>query len=289
MHDHRSAPLYRPLASSVSLGWEGVVVEHLLHPPGTASSRPGADLMVCMALSLGPGPVTQTRHGRRHTGFFSRGMSLVMAPGSAGTWSHDSPVEHTMVFLPRAALVRAGRDLVPGDPEDVEVADQFQTQDEGVEHLCLALLAELQAGGSSGRLYRDSLAQALASRLVRLFATRPVREPRRPSDPVFWGRILDYIEAHLDRDLGLDELAAEAGVSRNHFVTIFSKALGTPPHRYLLDRRIARARTLLAASARPVSEIAAATGFYDQSHLARHLRRSLGLSPTDLRNRKNVL
>ena len=122
------------------------------------------------------------------------------------------------VFLPRSVLARAAEDLVAVNPETVEVSNQFETKDEGVEHLCLALLAELHAGG----IYRDSLAQALASRLVRLFGTRPIREPSSASRPAFFGRILDYIEVHLDRDLSLDELAAEAGVSRNNFVTLFS-------------------------------------------------------------------
>jgi len=252
-------------------------------------SRPRPDLMVCMALSQTPGPIIQTHQGRRHTGVFSRGMAQVVSPGTVGSWSHDTPFEHMNVYLPRSVLARAAEDLVAGNPENVEVSNQFETKDEVVEHLCLALLAELHAGGSSGRLYRDSLAQALASRLVRLFGTRPIREPSSASRPAFLGRILDYIEAHLDRDLSLDELAAEAGVSRNYFVTLFSQSLGTPPHRYLLERRIDRARTLLAGSSVPVAEIAAATGFYDQSHLARHLRRRLGRSPSDLRNRKNVL
>ena len=245
--------------------------------------------MLCMALSQTPGPIIQTHQGRRHTAVFSRGMAQVVSPGAVGTWSHDTPFEHMNVFLPRSVLARSAEDLVAGNPENVEVSNQFETKDEVVEHLCLALLAELHAGGISGRLYRDSLAQALASRLVRLFGTRPIREPRIASRPAFFGPILDYIEDHLDRDVSLDELAAEAGISRNHFVTLFSKSLGLPPHRYLLDRRIDRARTLLIGSSLPVAEIAAATGFYDQSHLARHLRRRLGRSPTDLRNRKNVL
>lgn len=289
MHDPSPLLLNQPLATSTTLGWDGMVVESVVCPPGTMTSQPRPDLMVCMALSQTPEPIIQTHQGRRHTGVFSRGAAQVVSPGSVGTWSHDTPFEHMNVFLPRSVLVRSAEDLVAGNPENVEVSNQFETKDEVVEHLCLALLAELHAGGISGRLYRDSLVQALASRLVRLFGTGSIREPKSTSRPALLGRILDYIEVHLDRDLSLDELSAEAGMSRNYFVTVFSQSLGMPPHRYLLERRIDRACTLLAGSSLPVADIAVATGFYDQSHLARHLRRRHGRSPTDLRNRKNVL
>jgi AraC family transcriptional regulator len=95
--------------------------------------------------------------------------------------------------------------------------------------------------------------------------------------------VIDYIEAHLDQDLTLAELAAVAGFSLSHFKPLFRQAVGMPVHRYVLERRIERARMLLAGSDKSMTEIAIEAGFAHSSHMARCLRRVLGLSPSQIR------
>jgi AraC-like DNA-binding protein len=111
----------------------------------------------------------------------------------------------------------------------------------------------------------------------------PVAEPLAPSrgglPPVLTQRICEYIESHLDQKIGLEALAAMAGLSTYHFARAFHQSMGIPPHSYLLSRRLERAERMLRATQLPLSEIAAATGFSDQSHLARHFRRRTGMSP----------
>ena len=92
-------------------------------------------------------------------------------------------------------------------------------------------------------------------------------------------RICEYIESHLDQKIGLELLAAMAGHSIHHFVRAFHQSVGMPPHSYLLSRRLDRAEGMLRKTQLPLSEIAIATGFSDQSHLARHFRRRTGMSP----------
>jgi transcriptional regulator GlxA family with amidase domain len=70
-----------------------------------------------------------------------------------------------------------------------------------------------------------------------------------------------------------------AGLSTHHFARSFHETVGMPPHGYLLSRRLDRAERMLRQTQLPLSEIAAATGFSDQSHLARHFRRRTGTSP----------
>jgi AraC-like DNA-binding protein len=117
------------------------------------------------------------------------------------------------------------------------------------------------------------------STLGQLPAAEPLAPSRGGLPPVLTQRICEYIESHLDQKIGLEALAAMAGLSTHHFARGFHQSVGMPPHSYLLSRRLDRAERMLRETQLPLSEIAVATGFSDQSHLARHFRRRTGMSP----------
>ncbi|MBY0467412.1 MAG: AraC family transcriptional regulator [Burkholderiaceae bacterium] len=151
--------------------------------------------------------------------------------------------------------------------------------------LIIALAMEATAGFPSGRACVDTLEQALLFAVLR--RSRPVRPPRpTPSLPAKrLAAVLDHIEAHFTEDLGLDELAAVACMSRFHFARAFKAATGEPPHRYLTGRRIREAKRLLATDL-PLAVIAAALGFSDQSHFSARFRDWVGLSPGAFRKKQ---
>ena len=101
--------------------------------------------------------------------------------------------------------------------------------------------------------------------------------------PAVTRRVCDYMEGHLDEKIRLDGLAALAGLSTDHFARAFHQSVGVPPHTYLLRRRLEHVEHMLRKTHAPLSEIALATGFSDQSHLARHFRRWAGVSPRQVR------
>jgi transcriptional regulator of acetoin/glycerol metabolism len=101
--------------------------------------------------------------------------------------------------------------------------------------------------------------------------------------PAATRRVRDYIEGHLDEKIRLDGLAALTGLSTDHFARAFHQSVGVPPHTYLLRRRLEHVEHMLRETHAPLSEIALATGFSDQSHLARHFRRWAGMSPRQVR------
>ena len=101
--------------------------------------------------------------------------------------------------------------------------------------------------------------------------------------PALARRVRDYIEGHLDEKIRLDGLAALTGLSTDHFARAFHQSVGVPPHTYLLRRRLEHVEHMLRETHAPLSEIALATGFSDQSHLARHFRRWAGVSPRQVR------
>ncbi|MGN6362258.1 MAG: AraC family ligand binding domain-containing protein [Thermomicrobiales bacterium] len=88
----------------------------------------------------------------------------------------------------------------------------------------------------------------------------------------------DYLETHYTENVPLHDLAQVAGLSPYHLVRVFRRATGLPPHAYLLQARVARAKTLLARGWPPV-QVAHATGFADQSHFTRGFARIVGVTP----------
>ncbi|MFC3505582.1 AraC family transcriptional regulator [Micromonospora krabiensis] len=99
-----------------------------------------------------------------------------------------------------------------------------------------------------------------------------------PPAPGLAVRLRELLDARTVEGVTLDEAAALLHAHPTHLVRTFTRVHGLPPHAYLTGRRIELARRLLLAGQRP-AEVAAAAGFFDQSHLNRHFRRHLGVSP----------
>ena len=103
-------------------------------------------------------------------------------------------------------------------------------------------------------------------------------------DPRRLRHVTDFIDAHLDEDLTIESLAKEACLSPFHFARAFKAATGTAPHRYLTERRIERAKALIAQGKLSLIEIAEECGFSSQAHLTRWFKRSVGATPREYGN-----
>ena len=88
----------------------------------------------------------------------------------------------------------------------------------------------------------------------------------------------EYIAEHFRDDVSIDDLARLAGVSRFHFIRAFHATYGMPPHAYINQVRLQRARKLLLAGMN-AADAATESGFYDQSRLNRLFRRAYGVTP----------
>jgi AraC family transcriptional regulator len=107
--------------------------------------------------------------------------------------------------------------------------------------------------------------------------------PHRGLAPWQVKRVTTYIHDHLERDIGLQDLADVVGLSRFHFCSAFRLATGRTPHERLTWARIERARTLLADPALRVIDVALAVGYHTPSAFAASFRKTLGLTPTAFR------
>ncbi len=113
----------------------------------------------------------------------------------------------------------------------------------------------------------------LIARWADLDTTRPI-----PRESRGVGRARDYLDSHLSEDVELAAVARVAGLSRSHFIRAFRQETGLTPHAYLMDRRFRTASRLLGRGGAP-SDVAAACGFFDQSHLNRAFKARMAVTP----------
>jgi AraC family transcriptional regulator len=206
----------------------------------------------------------------------------VVPAGQEGYWEDE--LSATVLSLRLSpALMRTAAEGLGVESQRVGIAPRFQLRDQQIEHIGWALKAELEAGYPGGQLYAESLGLALATRLLYL------NLPHSKSAIQQYGlserqlhRVSDYIEANLDRDLSLDQLAEIVGLRASHFKALFKHSTGLPVHQFVIRRRVERARALLLKGELPTGQIALEAGFAHQSHMARWMRRLLGVTPTDI-------
>lgn len=146
------------------------------------------------------------------------------------------------------------------------------------------VIRELRNETSSGGLKIDALAVELITALAHGHVeTTPSREPiafaKGLLDPQRLERVLQYVEANLDQDISVSDLAESACFSLFHFARAFHLATGKPPHAYLSERRLDKAKHLLAHSSMPLVEIALTCRFSGQANFTKAFTRTVGVSP----------
>jgi AraC family transcriptional regulator len=232
-------------------------------------------------------PARMSCHGGAVRTLSTRGEIFILPSGASDGCTQDDASEVVDLRLP-AALMRRAAEEMGLDPE-IGPALECGVRDTQIEHMAWALQAEHRARFPGGRLYRECLGLAVAVQL--LSRHRAPRASRSPAGlpPKRLQLVVDCIEAELAGDLSLLRLARVAGVSASHFRVLFKRSMGVPVHEYVVQRRVARARALLQAGHLPASAIAFEVGFAHQSHLARCMRRVLGVTPTELARAQSAL
>jgi AraC family transcriptional regulator len=195
-------------------------------------------------------------------------------------WEDEGPTTFLSVNIEHA-LVRSTAETMGLNPDAVLFEPELQIKDPKLQHIGWALKSELEARDPFDRLYAEGLGVALTTHLLRRFA-RIRRVPARGLSKRQLRAVIDYVEDHLCSDLSLHELASIAGVSASHFKALFKDSTGVPPHKYVVRRRVQLATHLLAHGNPQLSEVALQAGFADQSHMARCMRRVLGVTPSAL-------
>lgn len=288
---HRIAfkPGNRLIAHSEGRGWRNIYGSFASETPWTGILAPVAHhcLVYCVREKA---TIRRAIDGaaRAETAVLGPRQLTIIPANVASRWEVDGRPDILLLYLRRSMMDRIVEEAFGADAAKAEIIPRLAAVDPLLEQLALGVLDALQGDGDEGAFYADGLAWAIATRLVAHHMVRPGgRPPGRPMPgDVTEGRlrrVRDHVEASLGEDLTLDLLADEAGVSPDYLARAYRKHYGETLHRYVMRRRVERAKHLLRATDHPIVEIALAAGFSSQSHLSTLFRRLVGVSPARYR------
>jgi AraC-like DNA-binding protein len=172
--------------------------------------------------------------------------------------------------------------LTPGGA--IHLVPRYNLNDPLISQLVSTIANEME-GSFLDQILADALNTALAVQITRLCSdpTAITLEPSNGLSRERLKRVYDYIEAHLDVRLTLADLSGVACLSPYHFSRSFKQAVGMGPQRYVMHRRVERAKALIRRTDQPLALIAQEVGFADQSHLTSVFRREIGVTPGHFR------
>lgn len=272
------------LESSDGLGWQGVGLRTWRYKPQDVEV-PALSHFMIVAYRRG-----STRMARRFEGRWSQAEChpgdislLTRSQGSHWHWTSEIDVRHA--YLPEATLSTVAADMLERPIADIRLHDLLNVRDPVVNGIVDAIAAETTANAPGGAICVEALGMQLAVHLLRRYASVSCREPKSLGGlpPAVTRRLRDYIDTHLQEPLTLEQLAQQAGMGPWSFGKRFRQSFGQAPHAYLVERRVERARQLLAQGRLPVKAVASACGFSDQAHLTRVMQQKLGVTPGALR------
>src|SRR5579862_9681093 len=233
------------------------------------------------AMMLGPGSIEWGSKRSALEKFVYTAGDLALCDRHQGERVGLMNVRHLKLGISDAALMAAS-DQPSGE---VELRPHRKFADSRLGALATAVHAEMVAGFPSGRLFLDSVEQAMAVALVSGHALRhrPVKISRGGLGPARLRRIKELVHAKIEDELSLDEMAQSVGLSIAHFARMFRKSTGETPHQFVLRQRLERAKGMLRAPDARVLDVALACGFKTQQHFAQVFRGVWGVSPTEFR------
>ena len=277
---------FAPAAASDRLGWVGLEAARFVAAPNSELTQPALTHHMLILFARPPDALDLRYDGvQRHVPPPPGSISLV--PAGSPAWARTTGCKDQLfIFLEPGLIARVAAEAFDLDPARVAVPPLDGLDLPPLRAAMWAVAAELTASAPGGRLAAESLANILAVQLLRQVLA-PRRSARGRDGPLPRGKlrtVVDYIEAHLDAGLTLEQLAATAHLSAYHFARQFTAATGLPPHQYVIARRVARAQPLLHPDRDlALGEIAAHVGFSDQSQFSHHFKRVVGVTPRQFR------
>jgi len=199
----------------------------------------------------------------------------------------SDPFETMAVFIELPLLERAFDEVFGSDAVHARLRDVSAFTDVALNSLMERLHEELMRRKASA-LFVQGIAQAIAIYLVRNYGQMD-HEPHSGSSslPGYKVRqITEWMARHLAEDFTLDQLAAQAGLSKFHFHRLFTSATAMSPSHYHVNLRMDEAKRLLRETKRSIVDVALDVGYANPSHFAQLFRRETGLSPSDYRRQR---
>lgn len=276
----------RLVAHSQSSGWRSLYAAILDEAPLQTLEPPVGHPSLIYHLCR-PTAVSRRIEGTRREKALIGPRRFCLTPGSAtAEWEHCGNPQILQIYLRRSIYEAAVSEMYGCDVSEAEVVPRFAIIDPLLEQLAITITTVLRDDTVEDGLYVDTLAHLMAAHLARRHSVRS-RVAHGPAPKLAYGpkmrRLIEFVEENLDRDLSLEAMAREVGISPFYLPRAFKSATGQAPHQYVVARRIERARELLRDTDLPIVDVALSSGFSSQSHLSNWFVRIVGVSPAAYR------
>ncbi|MBD2608694.1 helix-turn-helix transcriptional regulator [Scytonema hofmannii FACHB-248] len=273
-----------PILTSLDVGWHGVTFGYMCQP---AYEVPEVSTPRWHSIAIFTHGNRVIHAERKLDGRFHRdavvGGDIVINPvnvGQSAAW--DAEGDFIILGIEPDVFARTINESADG--KDVELLPHFATPDPLIYQIGLALKSVLENNPTNSRLYAETMINALSVHLMQHYSTcKPILPEYKDGFSKYkFKKVIDYINAHLEQDLSLTELAALVQISPHYFSHLFKQSMGISAHQYVIRCRVERAKNLLLQGNLSLAEVAYKVGFANQSHLNRHFKRLLGVTPKQI-------
>jgi AraC family transcriptional regulator len=262
-------------------GWRSLLLQRFAgHATVDEAVIPPVPEQTIVLVTRGEATIESGADGPWRQARYSPGQIALTAPNRAVRLRWRMPHETLHLCLPAATTSRIVEEVWDRDPTRVSLPDTLATIDPLLEQTMLGLLRAAEEGVPD--LYAESAVEFVIAHTLVRHGTMP-RARRGGGDDERIRCVRSYLRENLHLPITLAEMAAEAGLSRYHFLRVFRRQTGETPLRYLTRLRVERGQEELRRGSASVSEIAMRNGFASAAHFSTAFRRQTGYAPSAYR------
>ncbi|MFC3747033.1 helix-turn-helix domain-containing protein [Paenibacillus sp. GCM10012306] len=277
----------KPIISSDSQGWNKIKLSKWddISPHQAYDTSLDSKHLITIHGSSEPVKINHFENSGVNEGLTKPGDIQIMPSGQNTYCQWEQAISFLKMEITPSYMDEVAYESGLGWTGHIELDHKFLVQDPKLLQLSQWMFEELSNNGASGKLYIDSLANMTIIHLLQHYTTSSQKclKPKHVTNQQI-SLVIEYMHAHLEKDISLDEISAVANVSTSHLVRLFKQHTGFTPHQYLIQLRIERSKFLIRCGKMSFKEIAAQVGFSDQGHFTKLFKRTVGLTPMQFAN-----
>lgn len=272
------------ILSSTNLNWDGIHLKYYRLPPHEIPENFSQQHLILIHTQIPPRMKLEQRFDGRLEKTQMQNGDVVIVPANM---SHQASWDREHSYI---GLSLDTEKLANSTPltDIVELVPCFQKTDPLILAIGMALKAEIESKAVGENLYIDSLTNTLSLHLLRHYSTKKIsiKEYTDGLPKYKLRQIVEYINENIEHNFTLAELATLINMSPSYFSYLFKLSTGYSPHQYVIRLRVERAKQLLLQEQLAIADIAYSLGFAHQSHLNRHFKRLVGVTPKKFQQQK---
>lgn len=236
---------------------------------------------ILLNLKSKPHRVENWRNGEHRDFTYHKNEIIVTPAGVKSGWRWHAKSKVIVITIDPVRFERFAQCELNLSLAGKQLKDIPQYMDEDITRAGLLLLDALQSESSDSLVMYDSSARFFLIRLIQKYGLYLDEnfEFSQSFSPGQYKRVLEYVAANFGKNITLEEMATQAGISPYHFSRLFKKTTGRPPHQFVMSYRVEQAKRLLTDPYRPLIDIALSCGFSDQAHFSRIFKKIEGQTP----------